>query len=33
VIHLAHCNAIRGFVTKFFFDPQQLFCDLVAPAQ
>src|SRR5215471_2377990 len=29
VIHLAHFSAVHGFVTKFFFDSQQLiiFCD------
>ena len=24
VIHLADCSVVNGFVTKFFFDPQQL---------
>ena len=26
VIHLAHCSVLHDFVTKFFFDSQQLYC-------
>ena len=35
LIHLGHCSAVHGFVTKFFFDSQQLIVlgDAIASAK